>query len=105
MEPGRLEVYLGPAICGKCYEVGEDVAVALKPAAGGDGVSRAGDQYYADIRRVAVAQAVKAGIRPGSVAVSRYCTKCHNELFCSFRTEGERGLCRMWGLIGYSGGG
>lgn len=98
----KLELYLGPSICGKCYRVGEDVAATLAAAGDGSGITRVGGDLYADIRAILAHQARELGVRDGAVALSRYCTSCHNELFCSFRSEGERGLRRMWGIIGFT---
>jgi YfiH family protein len=97
----RLELYLGPAICGGCYAVGADVAAQLRVAGGGAGVEWRGGVWYADIRAILAAQARGAGLDSGAVATSGYCTRCHNELFCSFRAEGRAGLGRMWGVIGF----
>jgi YfiH family protein len=32
-EPGRIQAWLGPAICGRCYEVGDDVATQTEQVA------------------------------------------------------------------------
>jgi purine-nucleoside/S-methyl-5'-thioadenosine phosphorylase / adenosine deaminase len=100
VRPGELELYLGPSICGKCYRVGEDVAVTLAEAGDGSGIAMIGDDHFADLRTILTHQARKLGVRAGAVAVSSYCTSCHNEFFCSFRSEGEQGLRKMWGIIG-----
>ena len=101
----ELELYLGPSICGKCYRVGGDVAARLASAGRGSGVTvTTGDKYFADLRTILAYQAREHGVRERAVAVSRYCTSCHNELFCSFRSEGEHGLRKMWGIVGLAQG-
>lgn len=102
---GELELYLGPSICGKCYRVGEDVSELLAAAGDGHGIARLGGGSYADIRAILAHQARGLGVNREALAVSRYCTSCHNEMFCSFRSEGKNGLRRMWGLIGFANAG
>ncbi len=102
LQADKLELYLGPSICGRCYRVGKDVSAMLSSAGAGSGIARIGDGHYADLRAILAHQARELGARAGAVAVSRYCTSCHNELFCSFRAQGEQGLRRMWGIIGFA---
>ena len=99
--PGELELYLGPSICGACYEVGPDLAARLLSAGEGTGVEIRERRHYADLRAILKRQAVESGIRENAVAVSSYCTRCDNSMFCSFRAEGEDGLGLMWGIIGF----
>ena len=97
----RLELYLGPSICGECYEVGEDVAARLSEAGGSAGVERRGESWYANLRLILKVQARESGLAEGAVSISEFCTRCHNDLFCSYRAEGREGLGRMWGVIGF----
>lgn len=68
-------VHFGPAICGKCYEVGPDVYKAVT----GEEVSA---PTRLDLRAVMAEQAREAG---ATVTVSEWCTRCHNERFFSHR--------------------
>jgi YfiH family protein len=66
---GDLIVHLGPAICGRCYEVGPVVFEALgepAPAA----------PAPIDLRAVLAGRAVAAGVPAESVTVSTHCTRC-----------------------------
>lgn len=86
--PGRTTAWVGPAICGRCYEVGEQVAaqvVALEPAAaattrwgtpGLDLVAAVRDQLH----RVGVVD----------VSVDGRCTLEDEQLF-SYRRDGRTG--------------
>jgi len=65
----HLEVYLGPAICGDCYEVGPQVFDAL-------GLRAPSHPMPVDVRAVLVSQALGIGIREGDIAVSEQCTLC-----------------------------
>ena len=85
--PAECSVHLGPAICGRCYEVGAEVLAAVhgRPAVA-NGVL--------DIRAELAQQASARGVR--SVSTSRDCTKCDNDRFFSHRA-GDSG--RQLGLI------
>lgn len=72
-----LAVHLGPAICGSCYEVGEDVARALLGDAAPAGKSQV------DLRAVLSVQASALGI--GDTSTSPFCTRCDNARFFSHR--------------------
>jgi hypothetical protein len=71
-----LRVHLGPAICGKCYEVSADVATALT------GLSASGPQRI-DLRALIAEHAREAGVT--SITTSRWCTRCDNARFFSHR--------------------
>jgi len=79
-------VHLGPAICGRCYEVGPDVYAAVTGAQ----VDR---PRPLDLRDVIAAQARQAG---AAVTISDWCTRCHNERFFSHRA-GDSG--RQLGVL------
>lgn len=82
----KARVHLGPAICGKCYEVGPEVFAAVT----GEEVTA---PALLDLRAVLAAQARQAG---ASVTISEWCTRCHNERFFSHRA-GDDG--RQLGVI------
>ncbi len=87
---GDLFVHLGPAICGRCYEVGPEVFAALdrevptRPAP-------------IDLRRVIGERAFAAGIAAGRLTVSAECTLCGDGRYYSHR-RGDAG--RHLGFIG-----
>lgn len=70
------EAHLGPAICGKCYEVGPEVIRAVR----GEVVQSA---TLLDLRQVLGKQLERHGVR--HISVSEWCTRCHNERFFSHR--------------------
>ena len=101
--PDKLEIYLGPAVCGSCYQVGPEVAARFERQATGaesSGVNIVEEKKYLDLRRVLAFQARSAGIPSDSIHTSRYCTHCDNNLFYSYRIEGKRSLRRMWAFLG-----
>ena len=85
--PADLRVHLGPAICGRCYEVSADVRAQLT----GEAANRAGN---VDLRSLIADHARAAGVR--NIAVSHYCTRCDNDQLFSHRA-GDGG--RQIGVI------
>lgn len=84
----ELRVHLGPAICGKCYEVGPDV---YRQVTGRDS---SGAKACIDLRSAIADHARAAGVR--HVTISPFCTRCDNDRFYSHRA-GDAG--RQIGVI------
>ena len=72
----ELRVHLGPAICGRCYEVSPDVYAQLT----GKSVDR---PTTVDLRGLLAGQACAAGVR--AVTMSDDCTRCDTDRFFSHR--------------------
>ena len=75
----EAHMHMGPAICGRCYEVGREVRQALRlprPASPGQPV---------DLRRVLVDRALAAGADPAHLTTSTFCTRCADAPFFSHR--------------------
>lgn len=87
LSPADLIVHCGPAICGRCYEVGPEVYARLT----GDSVST---PTPVDLRAVIAQQAAAAGA--SVITISDRCSRCHNERFFSHRC-GDGG--RMVGAV------
>lgn len=82
-----LRVHLGPAICGRCYEVSPDVYAQL--------TGRSVDApTLVDLRALIVDHARAAGVR--HISTSASCTRCDNDRFFSHRA-GDAG--RQLGVI------
>ena len=73
---GDLHLHFGPAICGRCYEVGPDVYERLT---GWQTVR----QRQVDLRALLAEQVRGAGLR--HVSASPHCTRCDNDRFFSHR--------------------
>ncbi|HUF13579.1 MAG TPA: polyphenol oxidase family protein [Longimicrobiales bacterium] len=86
----RLWLHAGPAICGRCYEVGPEVHEAL-------GLPRPAGNETVDLRATLVTRAVQAGLDADRVSVSGHCTRCGPGAFFSHR-GGERG--RQMAVLG-----
>ena len=76
LAPDELKMHLGPAICGRCYEVSADVRSQLT----GQEANRSGN---VDIRSLIAEHAAEAGVT--DISVSSECTKCDNDRFFSHR--------------------
>ncbi len=90
--PESMHMHLGPAICGRCYEVGPEVPAALGDVPAG--------ARRVDLRGVIVRRARAAGVRAGQVTVSGHCSRCARERFYSYR-GGDRGR-RMCAFLGWA---
>jgi polyphenol oxidase len=74
-----VHMHLGPAICGRCYEVGPDTVHALELRDG------AAPRTHVDLRAVLVVRALAAGIPAAHMSVSSACTRCGESPFYSHR--------------------
>jgi YfiH family protein len=83
----ELRVHLGPAICGRCYEVSSDVYERLTG-------SRPPGARAVDLRALIADHARAAGVR--HISVSGSCTRCDNARFYSHRA-GDAG--RQLGVL------
>ena len=98
--PDRLLAWLGPAICGSCYEVGDEVRAAF--AAGRrvpPGFRPAGrpSHWYADLAAIARTQLQHCGLPPDAIYGGDCCTYEDAGRFYSYRRDGITG--RLAALI------
>ncbi len=85
--PDELLVHLGPAICGRCYQVSAEVRAQLT----GQPANRPGN---VDLRSLLAEHARDAGVQ--KITMSASCTRCDNDRFFSHRA-GDTG--RQVGVI------
>lgn len=90
-----LHVHMGPAICGRCYEVGPEVHTAVLP-------DRAPPNTPApiDLRSALAERAARCGVPPDNVSISAHCTRCGPGGFFSHRGGSA---ARQMGIIGVRG--
>ncbi len=96
-EPADICVALGPAIGPCCFEVGPEVAEAAREAFGfADDylVQKPGGKAMLDLAGINRAALEAVGIRAGAIRSADLCTYCHDDLFHSYRRQGE-GTGRM----------
>jgi len=85
-----LVAAIGPAIGPCCYEVGEEVALAVSRASGAapEGLAVRRDRRTLDLRAAVRSQLVRAGVPERAIEVAPWCTRCEAELFDSHRRLG-----------------
>lgn len=101
--PQDISVLIGPAICGKCYEVGIEVynnfspspipspasaRFNTSPAAAPSPTKKCcgrGNTYHIDLKEINRKQLADIGVE--KIDICPYCTCCDNELFFSYRKE------------------
>jgi polyphenol oxidase len=93
---GRCHAWIGPGICGDCYQVGDEVREAL--TAGDMRARRAfrpdGSRWRADLKFIAGLRLQRRGVQ---VCDAVRCTHCETDEFFSFRRDGVTG--RLASLI------
>lgn len=103
---------LGPAACGKCYEVGKDVADSFKQEfPGADqflSLNPRSGKFHLDSQGANRLQLISCGLQEGRIFSAPRCTMEENDLFFSFRKEGQpvaggqpRPMGRQLAVIGH----
>lgn len=85
-------VGIGPAVCQDCYQVDEQVIQAMNFDFDVTMYYRyqsEEDRYYIDLKAINKALLLSVGILDSHIEVTKYCTKCHGDLFFSHRREGN----------------
>jgi YfiH family protein len=83
--------HFGPAICGKCYEVGPEVFSAL-------GLRAPEGNQPIDLRAVLGDRAARAGVSAKKISTSTLCTKCDADRFFSHRGGARERQMALLGL-------
>lgn len=76
LDAADLKIHFGPAICGRCYQVGPDVFEQLT---GWQTIRN----RHVDLRALLAEQAKELGVR--QLSASPHCTRCDNDRFFSHR--------------------
>lgn len=87
-EPARIQAWLGPAICGRCYEVGDDVAAATVVVAPRAASQTSWGTTALDLPAAVVAELESLGVR--DVVLDPRCTREDPTLY-SYRRDGRTG--------------
>lgn len=87
--PEDLRAALGPSIGPCCFEVGEEVARQFEGFKGCVCRPASGPRPHVDLQ-VAIRQILRdQGLRPENVDYPQTCTHCREDLFFSYRRDGE----------------
>ncbi|NDW14459.1 peptidoglycan editing factor PgeF [Alteromonas genovensis] len=82
-DPSQLIAWVGPAICGQCYEVNEALANKFSYYKNCVTPKKQAGKYLLDLPQIANQQLTHLGIK--HVEQSHYCTYCRSDLFYSHR--------------------
>lgn len=91
-EAGELWLHCGPAICGRCYEVGPEVHAGVRPAC-----APPPGPTPIDLRAAIAERAEAAGLSRERMTVSAHCTRCGPGDFFSHRGGSP---ARQMGVLG-----
>lgn len=100
--PGDLWMWIGPRICGACYEVGPELADRFRAAFPRQGAA-AITADHVDLGAVLRGCATECGIPPNAIRLHPACTRESKELFPSHRRDANnRGLIYtgVWTIFG-----
>ena len=90
-DAGSIQVGLGPAIGGCCYQVGGEVVASMEDGSGRDSLRIhrwEGDKAWIDLREVNAGLLRKAGVPAESIHLVGPCTRCNAAEFFSHRASG-----------------
>lgn len=93
-EAGDVIAVIGPCICARCYEVGEEVAEAMRPVADDDqafqrmAFYKGSGKYMLDLKEANRLILIKSGVKSENIVISDMCTFENRELFYSHRRMG-----------------
>jgi len=81
--PGQIDVLIGPGICGRCYQVGDDVAQQFASRYGREDRYLASDDgdVRLDLEAVLRLQLEDAGVAPERIRSSGWCTREQDRWF------------------------
>lgn len=84
--PSDIHAVIGPAICGRCYGVKEDVFNIFLKEFGKDLVfKKSAEHYFIDLKTLNRDILINAGIKKENIYIIPYCTSCSNDEYHSFR--------------------
>lgn len=85
----RLRAALGPSICARCFEVGEEVAAAFAALVPDAVIRPAGEKPHIDLWRANRALLEAAGVPGEAIDAAPPCTMCEPDRFFSYRRDGS----------------
>ncbi|MFH1841802.1 MAG: polyphenol oxidase family protein [bacterium] len=92
VQPATIKAGICPSAGPCCYEVGDEVRSAAVADLGGEAARffhRRGQKYHFDLWQANSWQLREAGVPADQIASADLCTICRNDLFPSYRVEGQ----------------
>jgi len=100
--PGEIWAAIGPSIGGGCYEVDEPVCSAVRQVLPEEWravcLPKEG-RWMLDLKELNRRLLMAAGVSYDHILLSSFCTSCRQDLFYSYRKEGQK-AGRMLAWIG-----
>lgn len=84
VSPAEFNAYIGPHICSKCFEVGEDVSAQFLETFGPEA---APDAKHVNLSNAVSIDLQRAGLDPVRIKDCEQCTMCHPEKYYSYRAS------------------
>lgn len=94
--PSDCNIYIGPHICGKCFETSQDIAQGFIDKFGKD---VALDGTHISLERAIKNSLLNAGADDARIVGVDACTRCRPDDFYSYRAEG--GVCGRHGAMAF----
>ena len=98
-------IHFGPAICGKCYEVGMDLYYEFKPILECDDIHRVfvpivekPEKFLLDVTEAVRITLIQHGILEENITRENICTY-HDDMFHSWRLEQDRSKQMLTGIM------
>lgn len=101
----NILIHFGPAICGKCYEVGADLIPEFEKILNLEEIHKVftpiankPDKYYLDVTKGIRLSLIKYGIDENNITKSMYCTY-HDNIFDSWRKTKDKTKQMVTGIM------
>lgn len=90
-DPADIVVGIGPAICGDCYDVGDEVVQEYRNKLPDfvEVIKMKGNKKFVNLKLANKLQLLKAGIKIENIEIAVFCTKKRSDLFFSKRADGR----------------
>lgn len=96
--PEKIMAGIGPAICGKHFEVGPEVAEKFTKYP--EVIIKENDKLFLDIKKTAKLQLVESGLKENNIEISQECTFELPEKYFSARRDKPEEIEAMLAVIG-----
>ena len=94
----HLQIVLGPAIHGCCYEINENIATEVKEKGFEDALVYQNETVFLDVNTILYIQLRAMGIASDQIETASECTACHSDTYFSYRADHQH-TGRIAGVI------
>ncbi len=97
-EPENILIGIGPGICQKHFEVGEDVAEKFKEYS--EAILREDKKIFLDLRKIAAQQFLRQGVAKNNIEISPECVFELSDKYYSYRRDKSGEIEAMMAVVG-----